>query len=143
MPVWAQVIQLQLRSVHRVHGQKRKAGLLFDVPLGGLQLAAAPKGVNMPPLRPTTDERRLQWMRVRSSTVLQSRSFLKTSINEEKVFECLATPLVCKKRCATELHGNESWVTELFICDYKLCYTFTHSPLQLISPTLMTYHLNS
>lgn len=55
----------QLRAVQRAHGQKRKAGLLFDEPLCGTQLAPPPRGAGMPPLRPTTDERRLQWMRVR------------------------------------------------------------------------------
>ena len=59
-----QVMWSQLRGVQRAHGQKRKAGLLFDEPLSGAQLAPPPKGAGMPPLRPTTDERRLQWMRV-------------------------------------------------------------------------------
>ena len=65
-----QVIRTELRAVQRVHARKRKAALLYDVPLGQNHLAAAPEGRSMPQLRPTTDERKAQWMRVRLTTKL-------------------------------------------------------------------------
>ncbi len=51
--------------MQRVHARKRKAALLYDAPLGRSQLAPSPEGRAMPQLRPTTDERRSEWMRVR------------------------------------------------------------------------------
>ncbi len=62
----SQVIRGELRTAQRAHARKRKAALLYDAPLGPQQLAACPEGRGMPQLRATTEERKAQWMRVRT-----------------------------------------------------------------------------
>jgi hypothetical protein len=60
-----QELRRQLRSVQRARTAKRKAGLLYDVPLYNEQLAPPLRGLPEP--RTVGEEAKMQWMRVGSA----------------------------------------------------------------------------
>ena len=88
--------------MQRVHARKRKAALLYDTPLGRKQLAPSPEGRAMPQLRPTTDERRSEWMRVRSMvnqpTVLMAAQLCRV-IGGSRALDTPTTPQLHRLSC--------------------------------------------